>query len=432
MSRIRKLGEMCSKIGSGATPRGGKEVYLHTGVAFVRSQNVLMEGFSRAGLTFISDAHAEDLSGVTVQPRDVLLNITGDSVARACLAPKELGPARVSQHVAIIRPRPDELDPAYLRYFLISPATQSHLLALASAGATRNALTKAMIENLDVPVIPLAQQREIAEVLGALDEKVELNSRMNLTLESMGQSLFRSWFVDFDPVRSKAEGRLPEGMDAETAALFPTRLADSQAGQVPAGWVTQPLDQTATFLNGLALQKYRPAEGRDSLPVIKIAQLRQGSTQGADRASADVPADYVVRDGDVLFSWSGSLLVSMWAGGEGALNQHLFKVTSSQYPKWFYFHWCRKHLPDFQRIAQAKATTMGHIQRHHLTQALAVIPPRDVLDAAGRVFEPLLERWLANAVEARTLAVLRDLLLPKLLSGEIRVRDAEAQVAASA
>jgi type I restriction enzyme S subunit len=159
--------------------------------------------------------------------------------------------------------------------------------------------------------------------------------------------------------------------------------------------------------------------------VIKIAQLRAGNTEGGDRASADLPADYVVEDGDILFSWSGSLECRLWAGGPGALNQHLFKVTSGQYPRWLWYLGIHQHLDDFRHIAAGKATTMGHIQRHHLSDAKLPVPPPALLRAMDPVIGPIAESTWRRAVQSRTLAALRDTLLPKLLSGELRVKDAE-------
>ena len=159
---------------------------------------------------------------------------------------------------------------------------------------------------------------------------------MNATLEAMARALFQSWFVDFDPVRAKLDGRQPTGLDPATAALFPNEFKDSELGPIPKGWELKSLDQIANYLNGLALQKFPPNDGA-TLPVIKIAQLRQGSSEGADRCNTSLPPEYIVRDGDVLFSWSGSLEVELWCGADGALNQHLFKVTSNEFSKWFYY-----------------------------------------------------------------------------------------------
>jgi type I restriction enzyme S subunit len=249
---------------------------------------------------------------------------------------------------------------------------------------------------------------------------------MNATLEEMARALFKSWFVDFDKVRTKVEGR-DTGLPREIADLFPDEFEESRLGEVPKGWTLRCLDEIATYRNGLALQKY-PLTGDDSLPVIKIAQLHKGDTEGADRASADLPPAYIIDDGDVLFSWSGSLEVSIWCGGRGALNQHLFKVTSSEFPKWFYYLWIMHQLPDFQAIAAGKATTMGHIQRHHLHEAQALLPPSRLISAMDTFLGPVISRQVACNLESRTLAALRDTLLPKLISGEVRVPDAEKSV----
>jgi type I restriction enzyme, S subunit len=148
-------------------------------------------------------------------------------------------------------------------------------------------------------------------------------------------------------------------------------------------------------------------------------------TASSGRASIEIPPQYVVEDGDVLFSWSGSLEVKLWTGGIGALNQHLFKVTSERYPKWFYYYWIKQHLTGFRAIAADKATMMGHIKRHHLTDALAVVPPKPTLHAMSAVMEPIVSKMLSNNLETRTLAAIRDALLPKVLSGEVRVGEAE-------
>ncbi|MDQ2668061.1 MAG: restriction endonuclease subunit S, partial [Gemmatimonadota bacterium] len=246
-----------------------------------------------------------------------------------------------------------------------------------------------ILRNTPLRLPPVAEQRNIATVLGGLDDKIELNSRMNATLEQMARTLFQSWFVDFDPVRAKIDGRAPAGLDAETAALFPDHLTETEIGHVPQGWEVRNLDKAAHYLNGLALQKY-PANHNPTLPVIKIAQLRKGDTEGADRCNSNVPSEYVVQDGDVLFSWSGSLEVELWCGGPGALNQHLFKVTSNEFPKWFYYLWTLHHLDEFRLIAAAKATTMGHIQRGHLSAAKVLVPPRPLLDAMTCIVSPLI------------------------------------------
>jgi type I restriction enzyme S subunit len=418
-----RLGNVCSKIGSGATPRGGGSVYLDQGdIALIRSQNIYNDGFHHEGVAYLTEQHAAELRHVEVAEHDVLLNITGDSVARSCQVDPDVLPARVNQHVAIIRPDPTVLWPRFLRYYLVSPAMQAEMLSLAGAGATRNALTKGMIESFEVPApMNIDEQRAIAYILGTLEDKIQLNRRMNETLEEMARALFKSWLVDFEPVRAKAEGRdlaLPRSL----AGFFPDSFEDSEAGEIPIGWKALGLDEIARFLNGLALQKFPPQDGR-FLPVIKIAQLRTEDTVGADMASADLSPEYVVEDGDVLFSWSGSLECILWTGGRGALNQHLFKVTSDVYPKWFYFLWIRHYLDDFRSIAAGKATTMGHIQRHHLSAAKVVVPPDTLLKEMNGQLAPLIDRIVELKIASKTLAAVRDVLLPKLISGELRIKD---------
>lgn len=289
-------------------------------------------------------------------------------------------------------------------------------------------LNQASIGRIPIALPKRSHQTAIADVLESLDDRITLLRETNATLGAIAQALFKSWFVDFDPVRAKAEGRQPEGMDATTAALFPDRFEESEPRLVPEGWVVRSLDSIADFLNGLALQKFPPSQ--DSwLPVIKIAQLRKGDTVGADRAGRNIKPEYVIHNGDVLFSWSGSLEVVIWCGGEGALNQHLFKVTSAEFPKWFYYLWTRNHLPAFQQIAASKATTMGHIQRKHLTEAKVLVPPAELIQRLGTRIEPLVDRWLANAVQAQTLTQLRDTLLPRLISGQLRLPEAEKEIA---
>jgi type I restriction enzyme, S subunit len=311
----------------------------------------------------------------------------------------------------------------------VFPEFLSHVLSSSKSiewfkfhaiGATMPNLNEGIIRDFALHLPPYEEQRAIANVLSALDDKIELNRRMNETLEAMARALFKSWFVDFDPVRAKAAGRDP-GLPKPLADLFPDSFEESELGEVPLGWEIRGLDEIARFLNGLALQKFPPQDAQ-SLPVIKIAELRAGNTEGADRACANLHAAYVVLDGDVLFSWSGSLECVLWAGGRGALNQHLFKVTSAQFPNWFYYLWITHHLPEFRRIAAAKATTMGHIQRYHLSAAKVVLPSARLLEAADKVIGPCVDSIPMRFIQSRTLAALRDALLPKLISGEIRVK----------
>lgn len=307
----------------------------------------------------------------------------------------------------------------YLEYAVLASDITAYL-----TGAVMPKLTQGNLNRLEVPCPSREVQEAIVSVLGSLDDRITLLRETNETLEAIAQAIFKSWFVDFDPVRAKAEGKQPEGMDAGTAALFPNSFEETELGMVPIGWSVNGLDEIANYLNGLALQKY-PPNGANNLPVIKIAQLRKGDTVGADMASREIKPEYIVNDGDVLFSWSGTLEVEIWCGGEGALNQHLFKVTSSKFPKWFYYLWTKYHLQAFRQIAANKATTMGHIQRVHLSEAKTFVPTDAVIESADAVIEPIFERMIVNATLARTLTSTRDMLLPRLISGRLSLSGAK-------
>ena len=321
----------------------------------------------------------------------------------------------------------DSINNNFLFYALKGTIAEMRALTY---GTVFDTITRRTFDDWLLPLPPLTEQRIIAHILGTLDDKIELNRRMNETLEEMARAIFKSWFVDFDPVRAKMDGSwrrgesLP-GMPAEMYDLFPSRLVDSELGEIPEGWEVKALDEIANFRNGLALQKLRPKENEERLPVVKIAQLRSGKADSDEWATTSITPECIIDDGDIIFSWSGSLLVKVWCGGRAALNQHLFKVTSRQYPKWFYLHCTQSHLPEFQRIAADKATTMGHIKRHHLSEAKCVIPNQTLLSAVDDTFVKFLSKCITINVESRTLADLRDTLLPKLISGELRVGDAE-------
>jgi len=351
------------------------------------------------------------------KPGDIIF-VNKATPGRVCLVPDPVDFC-IAQDMVAVRANPKQVYPNYLFAVLRSPAVQEKIGQM-HVGTLIPHFKKGDFDKLLLPIPGRKAQEFIGDAYFALSAKIDVNRRLNATLEAMARALFQSWFVDFDPVRAKLDGRQPAGLDAATAALFPEHLEETALGHTPKGWEVRSLDKIAHYLNGLALQKYPPGDG-PTLPVIKIAQLRKGDSVGADRCNAHLPPAYIVQDGDVLFSWSGSLEVELWCGGPGALNQHLFKVTSPEFPKWFYYLWTLYHLDEFRLIAADKATTMGHIQRGHLTVAKVLIPPRQLLDAMTCTMSALIDQIIANRIQSRTLATLRDALLPKLLSGEVNL-----------
>lgn len=265
-----------------------------------------------------------------------------------------------------------------------------------NAGSAVPTLNRNHIHELHIKIPPLPEQKAIAGVLSSLDDKIDLLHRQNKTLEAMAEALFRQWFVE-KPNHS---------------------------------WVEKPLSSIANFLNGLACQKYQPQNEIDKLPVLKIRELSSGISEASDWATSNVDKDYIVELGDVIFAWSASLMVKIWDGERCVLNQHLFKVTSEKYPKWFYLGWCKHYLDEFIAISASHATTMGHIKRGDLDTAMVKVPSKNELDVMSKQMVPLLDKQILNSKQIRILEKLRDGLLPKLISGEVRVEyiDSSADV----
>lgn len=298
------------------------------------------------------------------------------------------GAAYMTEH-AIVVCADGKNDTRYLAYLLSHMQLGRLSAQSAQPGLSVKTLSKQIV---DVPL--LETQKRIAAILSSLDDKIENNKRINRHLEQMAQALFKSWFVDFAPF----------------------------GGKMPSDWNQGRLTDIANYRNGLAMQKFRPRQGEAGLPVLKIKELRQGlCDETSERCSSGINADYLVHDGDVVFSWSGSLLVDFWCGGDCGLNQHLFKVTSETYDKWFYYAWTNHYLAHFIAMAADKATTMGHIKREALEQAEVFIPNQDEYVRLGKQFAPLYNNIIENRLENRRLAALRDTLLPRLMSGELSV-----------
>jgi type I restriction enzyme S subunit len=302
-----------------------------------------------------------------------------------CLVPDPVDFA-IAQDMVAIRADENIIYPLFLFAALRSEEVQQQIRNLDVSGVIPH-FKKTDFDKLLIPYPEKRLREFIGNVYFQLSKKVFVLQRENETLEMLAETAFRAWFME----------------------------------QPKDTWERKPLDQIANYLNGLPLQNY-PETGTDSLPVIKIKELKQGITDATDRCSRSIPDQYVVRDGDVLFSWSGSLQLVIWHDGEGALNQHLFKVTSEEYPKWFYYFATKHHLREFREIAESKSTTMGHIQRHHLTEAMIPIAPDRIFQQYDKTIAPLVEKIILNNAQTKTLIQQRDLLLPKLMRGEVSVR----------
>ncbi len=279
-------------------------------------------------------------------------------------------------------------------------------------GSVFNTITRNTFDQIIVQIPEKNEQATISKILSDLDSKIELNRNMNQILEQISQTIFKSWFVDYE--FPDENGKPYKSSDGEM------EYNEELGKEIPKGWELKALDKIVIFINGLPLQKFRPTTN-NYLPVIKIREMKNGFSSNIEKARVDLEKKYVVENGDILFSWSGTLELMMWHYGKGALNQHIFKVISEKYEKWFYYEWIRFHLPRFCRIAEGKVTTMGHIQRHHLSEALITIPSSKILEKMNGTMNLIFEKLLSNNISIQNLIKIRDSLLPKLMSGKIRV-----------
>ena len=216
--------------------------------------------------------------------------------------------------------------------------------------------------------------------------------------------------------------RINDNLEQQAQALFNHYFIDTP--DLLGGFSVGSLADAANYVNGLAMQKYRPINGEKGIPVLKIKELGQGRIDSSsDFCSNEIDSYYKVYDGDVIFSWSGTLMVKIWCGGECGLNQHLFKVSSKTTPKWFYYFWTKHHLDNFIRIAKDKAVTMGHIKRGELEKAEVLFPNSCVMKKLDTLMTPCLDQITEKECEIRKLSLLRDTLLPKLISGELKIND---------
>ena len=297
-------------------------------------------------------------------------------------------------------PDTEKMDSMFSYYLL---KHNSENIANLGSGTTFMEVSGKVMSDYIVNIPDLSTQQEIAGILSSLDAKIETNNKLNEKLEEMAQAIFKSWFVDFEPFKDKP-------------------FHETELGMIPEGWEVVSLTDIATFTNGLAMQKFRPNYKEPHLPVLKIKELRQGFCDDTSEICIDdISDDFIADDGDIIFSWSGTLLVDIWCGGKCGVNQHLFKVKSEKYNKWFFYFWIKRHLAEFIRIAKDKAVTMGHIKRGHLTNALVVVPNEKTMQNADKIFTPIIDKIIEAKIESKRLASLRDTLLPRLMSGELIV-----------
>ena len=364
-----------------------KEDYVDVGTPIVTVEHLGSRVFSEQNLPMVSDTDKRRLSKYILNKGDIVFSRVG-SVDRCSFVDQKHDGWMFSGRCLRVRPS-EKVDSMFLYYFFCLNTTKEFVRSIA-VGATMPSINTKLLGDVEVVCPEIEEQRKIADILSKIDDKIEENLKINENLEQQAQAIFANEFLSLE--------------------------------SLPSGWKRGNLIDIADYLNGLAMQKYRPSADEIGIQVLKIKELRQGHCDAnSELCSPNIKTNYIIHDGDVIFSWSGSLLVDFWCGGICGLNQHLFKVTSNMYDKWFYYAWTKHHLERFIAVAADKATTMGHIKRDELSKAEVLIPNKTDYNRIGSLLHPIYDLILSNRIENRKLAETRDALLPKLMSGEIDV-----------
>lgn len=383
---MKKLGEISIKLASGATPKGGDSSYKSSGISLIRSQNILDFTFSYNGLVFIDNDQANKLQNVEIKENDVLINITGDSVTRCCSVPNQVLPARVNQHVMIIRVNNKVCDSNYIKYYLLNPISKSHLLSLSSSGATRKALTKTMMDNLKIWLPPLQEQKKIAAILSSLDDKIELNQHINKKLEEIAQCIFDYYFMNSDydlyPLKEIIDFN-PSYKLSNLCSVAYLEMANIQTNFYRASnWIYRKAGSGSKFKNG------------DTLFARITPCLENGKTCFVDFLDNDEVAygstEYIIMRSKNKFHPFLSYLI--------ARNQDFRNYAIST-------------MIGTSGRQRAQADKLEHFE--------IKLPPNELLFSINSQLEPIVSMLKNTSEQIEYLITMRDTLLPKLISGEI-------------
>lgn len=381
-----RVGEL-GKIITGKTPKtsisdnyGGRIPFL------TPSDNMSVKYVGKTSKT-LTEKGLLEVKNAILPENSVCVSCIGSDLGKAVIT---TCPTVTNQQINSIIVDEKSFDVSFVYYAMQILGKKMNFISKTSTAVP--IVNKSSFSSYEIKCPPREDQKRIAAVLSALDSKIECNKKINDNLYAQVKAIFSENFLNLD--------------------------------FLPDGWKTGNLLDIADYLNGLAMQKYRPKDGETGLPVLKIKELRQGICDAnSELCSPSIKSEYIIHDGDIIFSWSGSLLVDIWCGGTCGLNQHLFKVTSNNYDKWFYYLWTAHHLDRFIAVAADKATTMGHIKREELEKAEVIIPSKCDYKRISTLIKPLFDLIISNRIENRKLTALRNTLLPKIMSGEIDVSD---------
>ena len=412
MSRVIKLEELClpDQIGKYGIPAVAEE-FSEDKVRYLRITDIddygnLLENDKKS-------VSSPEIEKYILKEGDIVFARTGNSTGRTYYHEEKNGKLAFAGFLIKFSLDKSKVNPKYLKYFTISKPYKQWVDNLSN-GSTRGNINAKTFADCPIILPSREQQDYLVRVLSSLEDKIQINNQINQELEAMAKTLYDYWFVQFDFPDQNGK---PYKSSGGKMVYHPELKRE-----IPEGWGVDSLWNIANFYNGLAMQKYRPDTTEDDyLPVIKIREMMNGFSKDTEKARLDIPSEAVVERGDILFSWSATLEVIIWGKEKGALNQHIFKVTSDTYPESFIYFELKSYLKVFKAIAELRKTTMGHITQDHLKQAKIVVPPIDLISKLDAKLQPIMLKQQMLENQNQELTQLRDWLLPMLMNEQVKV-----------
>lgn len=405
------LKKLCHRIGDGL--HGTPDYSDNTGIFFINGNNLKNGKIVITENTNTVSQEELDSNFIALDENTLLLSINGTLGSMAFYNNETVMLGKSAAYLNF----KTNINRFYYYYFLLD-GVQQYFHNVATGSTIKNLSLKS-IQDFEVPVPDDKVWQPIVSILSSLDAKIELNNKITSELETIAKTIYDYWFVQFDFPDANGNPYKSSG-----GKMVYNKILKRD---IPDGWQTGTLLNIATFTNGLACQKFRPTN-EEHLRVIKIKEMKEGFSFNSELVSVNIPEKVKVYDGDILFSWSASLEVILWSGGQGALNQHIFKVTSKHYPKSYYYFELLNYLKHFKMLAELRKTTMGHITQEHLKQSQIVIPPKELLVKLDEKLISILEAQILKEKENQKLVKLRDWLLPMLMNGQVTVIEAQEHI----
>ena len=403
-----KLGDI-GRVVTGKTPATSNNVNFEGGTIPFYTPEDVAKGFDikSGNKRFITSLGFEEIKNNTIAGESVLVGCIGSDMGNVAYV-NEI--CATNQQINSITDFKEFVEPLYVYYLL---STMKPIFRQLAGSTTTPILAKSVFENITISLPRLETQKRVCKILSSFDSKIVLNRQINQNLEALARQLYDYWFVQFD--FPNEEGK-PYKSSSGKMVYNPILKRE-----IPEGWHCGNLNEIAKFTNGLACQKFRPTSENESLRVIKIREMHEGFSKDTEYVTSNIPKSVKVYNGDVLFSWSASLEVMLWAKGSGGLNQHIFKVTSAnEFPKSFYYYQLLNYVSLFKQMAEARKTTMGHITQDHLEQSRIAIPDdKDITYKLEEKMSPIFDAIINNESEIASLTKLRDELLPLLMNGQV-------------